>query len=130
MNDLSKKDETKIKAATASKKEASSTNALLQRKLESFLLLYYQAYLKGETVIEPKIRSAFLSVVQQDQDFAFKVRMLQTDYLKVENLELEGIWDETSEELFPKIALVEQPVTAHRKKVISDYKETILDLVN
>ena len=129
MNDLSKKEETQIEETSTSKKEASIASELLQKKLENFLLLYYQAYLKGETTIEPEIRAAFLSIVQQDQDFAFKVRMLQLDYLKLENLELEGEWNEVTEELFPEVATVEQSVDADRKKTLTDYKETILDLL-
>lgn len=130
MNDLSKKEETKIEATGAVRKEASSSNELLQKKLESFLLLYYQAYLKGETGVEPEIRTAFLSLIQQDQDLAFKVRMLQLDYLKLEHIELEGEWDEAKEELFPEIAIIENPIAADRKNTIVAYKETILDLIN
>ncbi len=130
MNDLSKKEETQIEEINASRKEPSSSSELLQKKLENFLLLYYQGYLKGETVIEPEIRAAFLSLVKQDEDFAFKVRMMQLDYLKLENSELEGKWNEATEELFPKVAILEKPVDEHRKKSLTDYKETILGLVN
>ena len=130
MNDLSKKEEIKIEASGAVRKEASSSNELLQKKLESFLLLYYQAYLKGETVVEPEIRTAFLSLIQQDQDLAFKVRMLQLDYLKLEHIELEGEWNDSKEELFPEIAIVEKPISAERKKTLAEYKESILDLIN
>ncbi|MFK7811787.1 MAG: hypothetical protein AB8B59_04785 [Maribacter sp.] len=130
MNDLSKKEETKIEATGAVRKEASSSNELLQNKLESFLLLYYQAYLKGETVVEPEIRAAFLSLIQQDQDLAFKVRMLQLDYLKLEHIELEGEWNDSKEDLFPKIDAIDKPIAAHRKNTIEEYKETILDLIN
>ena len=130
MNDLSKKEETKIEETKASRKEASASNELLQKKLESYLLLYYQAYLKGETVVEPEIGTAFLSLVKQDQDLAFKVRMLQLDYLKLEHIELEGEWNEAKEELFPEIAIIEIPIAADRKNTIVAYKETILDLIN
>lgn len=129
MNDLSKKEETKIEETRASKKEVMASSELLQKKLENFLLLYYQAYLKGETAIEHEIRAAFLGIVKQDEDFAFKVRMMQLDYLKLENSELEGEWNEATEELFPKIAVVEKPVDAPRKKILTNYKETILDLL-
>lgn len=129
MNDLSKKEETKIEETGASRKEASSSSELLQQKLENFLLLYYQAYLKGETVIEPGIRTAFFNLIQQDQDFTFKVRMLQLDYLKLENIELEGEWDEATEELFPKIDALKKPIDAHRTKTLMDYRETILQLL-
>ena len=129
MNDLSKKEETKIEATGAVRKEASMANELLQKKLESFLLLYYQAYLKGETAIEPEIRTAFFNLIQQDQDLAFKVRMLQLDYLKLEHIELEGEWNDAKEELFPKIDAIDKPIAADRKNTIDGYKETVLDLL-
>jgi hypothetical protein len=130
MNDLSKKEKTKIEATGAVRKVASSSNELLQKKLESFLLLYYQAYLKGETAIEPEIRTAFFNLIQEDQDLAFKVRMLQLDYLKLEHIELEGEWKEVKEELFPEIAIIKNPIAADRKNTLTEYKETILDLIN
>lgn len=129
MNDLSKKEETKIEETGAVRKEASLANELLQKKLESFLLLYYQAYLKGETLIEPKIRTAFLNLIRQDQDLAFKVRMLQLDYLKLKHIQLEGEWNEAKEELFPKMDAIDKPIDVHRKNIIAKYKEAILELL-
>lgn len=131
MNDLSKKEETRIEERKASGKEvvASGELELLQKKLQNYLLLYYQAYLKGETVIESEIRLAFLSLVKQDEDLAFKVRMMQLDYLKLEDIELEGEWNETTEELFPKVTVIEKPIDVHRSKTLTDYKETILELL-
>ena len=129
MNDLSKKEETQIEETKASGKEVVASSELLQKKLQNFLLLYYQAYLKGETAVEPEIRSTFLNLVKQDQDFAFKVRMMQLDYLKLENSQLEGKWNEATEELFPKVEVTEQPITEERKNTLSDYRETILELV-
>lgn len=127
MNDLSKKEETRIEERKASGKEVVASSELLQKKLQNYLLLYYQAYLKGETVIESEIRSAFLSLVKQDEDLAFKVRMMQLDYLKLEDSELEGEWNEDKEELFPDV--VEQPIDAQRKNTLTEYKETILNLL-
>lgn len=129
MNDLSKKEEKQIEETKASGKEVVASSELLQKKLQNFLLLYYQAYLKGETAVEPEIRSTFLNLVKQDQDFAFKVRMMQLDYLKLENSELEGEWNEATEELFPKVEVTEQPITEERKSTLTDYRETILELV-
>ncbi|MFS4492670.1 hypothetical protein [Maribacter sp. 2308TA10-17] len=129
MNDISKKEEMQIEEMKASRKEASSASELMQKKLQNFLLLYYQGYLKGEIAIEPKIRAVFLQLVKQDEDFVFKVRMMQLDYLNLKNRDLEGEWNEDNEELFPKIAILEKPVDVHRKKTLADYKETILDLI-
>ncbi len=130
MNDLSKKEEIKIEETKASGKEVTATSELLQKKLENFLLLLYQGYLKGEIPIEPEIRVAFLNLVKQDPDFAFKVRMLQLDYLQLENSELEGMWNEATEELFPKVTIAEQPVDEQRKKTLTEYKGTIHELLN
>lgn len=129
MNDLSNKEETKIEKTGTVRKEASPSNELLQKKLESFLLLYYQAYLKGETSIEPEISAAFLKLIQHDQDLAFKVRLLQLDYLKLEHIELEGKWNEAKEELFPKIDAIDKSIAKDRKNSLVAYKETILDLL-
>lgn len=116
MNDLSKKKERRIEETKASKKEGSGSNGLLQKKLENFLLLFYQGYLKGETTVDSEIRSAFLSLVKQDEELAFKARMMQLDYLKLENLELEGRWNEATEELFPDIDFLEKPIDESRKR--------------
>jgi hypothetical protein len=56
--------------------------------------------------------------------------MLQLDYQKLEHHELEGEWNEAKEELFPEIAIIEKPIAAHRKNTLTEYKETILDLIN
>lgn len=125
MNDLSKKEEIHIEE----KAKASPSNSLLQKKLESYLLLLYQGYLKGETDIEPEIRGAFLSSVKQDEDLALKVRMLQLDLLNLKDIALEGEWNEGNEELFPKVTIVETRVVASRKKQLVNYKETILEIV-
>ncbi|TMM59058.1 hypothetical protein FEE95_06385 [Maribacter algarum] len=128
MNDLSKK-EVQIGEIKARNKEVSASSDVFQKKLENLLILYYQGYLKGETEIEPEIRTTFLHLVKQDEEFAFKVRMLQLDYLKLENSELEGEWNEATEELFPKTAILEKPVDVHREKTLTDYKETIFELL-
>ena len=129
MNDLSKKEEMQIEETSASRKEASASSELLQKKLVNFLLLYYQGYLKGEIAIEPEIRAALLSLIKQDQDFAFKVRMMQLDYLKLENRKLEGEWNEDEEELFPEVEVVEQTINEERKSILTNYRETIIELL-
>ena len=129
MNDLSDKEETQIEVKD-SKKETSASSELLQKKLESYLLLYYQAYLKRETSIEPAIRLAFLNSVKQDEALAFKVRMLQLDYLNLENVELEGTWDEKEETLFPlQEAETLKQISDERKKTLVSYQETIAQLL-
>ena len=129
MNDLSKKEETKIEKTGVSKKKASGSNELLHKKLENFLLLYYQAYLKGETAIESEIRAAFLSLVKKDEDFALKVRMLQLDYLYLENVDMEGAWDEATEELFPEVEVVDKPLDEARENTLIVYKKKVFELL-
>ncbi|MEP3210746.1 MAG: hypothetical protein ABJN95_16205 [Maribacter sp.] len=125
MNDLSKKE-----ATPKEDKATTKENSLLQKKLESYLLLSYQAYLKGETVLAPEIRTAFLSRVKQNEELAFKVRMLQLDYLHLENLVLEGPWDELTELLFPKIEALDKPLEEGRQHTLDEYSDTILALLN
>lgn len=125
MNDLSKKEATPIE-----EKATPSANALLQKKLESYLLLSYQAYLKGETAIAPEIRTAFLSLVKQDKELALKVRMLQLDFLHLENLALEGPWNEATEVLFPKVEALDKPLDEGRQNTLNEYRDTILELLN
>jgi len=124
MNDLSKKEEIHIK-----EKATATTSALLQKKLESYLLLLYQGYLKGETDIDSEIRTHFLSSVKQNEELALKVRMLQLDYLHLENVELEGEWDETTEKLFPEVEAVDKPLDEAREKMLIEYKESIVELL-
>ena len=126
MNDLSKKEETQLEE----KAKASSSSTLLRKRLESYLLLLYQGYLKGETDMAPEIRSVFLNFVKQDEALAFKVRMLQLDYLNLEHVELEGAWNETTETLFPEVEAVDKPLVAEREKILSEYKEIILEMLN
>jgi len=125
MNDLSKKQEIHIEE----KAKISPSNTLLKKKLESVLLLVYQGYLRGETDIETETRAAFLNLVKQDEEFALKIRMLQLDLLSLENVELEGEWNEFKDILFPIIEGASEPVAEARKKQLTDYKETISDLL-
>ena len=78
----------------------------------------------------PEIRSVFLNFVKQDEALAFKVRMLQLDYLNLEHVELEGAWNETTETLFPEVEAVDKPLVAEREKILSEYKEIILEMLN
>jgi len=129
MNELSKKEDAQIEGTNSLQKEAASSQGVLQKKLENFLVLLYQKYLKGETTIEPQIQSAFLSLVQKNEDLAIKVRMMQLDYLKLENVSLEGKWNTAKEKLFPAIDFVEKPLDARREKIITNYKETIFKIL-
>lgn len=125
MNDLSKKEERHIE-----EKVTSVANVLLQKKLETYLLLLYQGYLKAETALAPEIRAAFLNLVKQDEALALKVRMLQLDYLHLEDVVLEGAWDTANEKLFPRQDLETlKEISDAREKTLASYREEILQLL-
>ena len=102
---------------------------LYHKKLDAHLSLLYQAYLKKETLVEAEIKTALLGRVKQDEDFAFKIRMMQLDYLKLENKVLEGEWNETTDVLFPIIEVASELTDENRKKILIGYKETIFELL-
>jgi len=129
MNDLSKKTEEEVSRAIPSGNDEHASEEHYGKKLDAYLLLIYQAYLKKETQLEPKIKTTLLARVKRDKDFAFKVRMMQLDYLNLKTRELEGEWNEANEVLFPIIQAVSKPVDEYRKKIITSYKETIIDLL-
>jgi len=129
MNDLSKKTEEEISKAIPSGKVEHPSEEQLLKKLDAYLLLIYQAYLKKETQLEPETKTALLNSVKQDEDFALKVRMMQLDYLNFENIELEGEWNEAKEVLFPIIDATLSSLDEHRRKTIAGYKEIISDLL-
>jgi len=83
MNDLSKKTEEEVSRAIPSGNDEHASEEHYGKKLDAYLLLIYQAYLKKETQLEPKIKTTLLARVKRDKDFAFKVRMMQLDYLNL-----------------------------------------------
>lgn len=130
MNDLSKKREEEISGETSSGKDTQASGQGYYKKLSSYLLLIYQAYLKKETQLEPQIKASLFRMVKLNQDFPLKIRMLQMDYLHPENEISAGEWDETKEILFPWEDLeIPLSLSEERGKTIDNYKETIIELL-
>ncbi|MEX0287605.1 MAG: hypothetical protein AB3N14_00705 [Flavobacteriaceae bacterium] len=107
-----------------------STSELFYKKLTSHLLLLYQCYLKGETILEPEIKMAIWRMMKFDEKFPIKIRMVQQDYLNADVLDLEAEWDDVKEVLFPKDPLkLEKPLNKKQKEIIREYKDTVNELL-
>lgn len=130
MNDLSRKKEEEISGVISSGKGAKASGEAYYKKLSSYLLLIYQAYLKKETQLEPEIKASLFRMIKLNQDFPLKIRMVQMDYLNPENEISAGEWDEKKENLFPWEGLETLlSLPKDREKTIAGYKETILQLL-
>lgn len=100
------------------------------KKLGAYLLLLYQAYLKKETRLEPETKAALLRMVQFDQDYAAKIRMMQLDQLNKEFPMLDAVWDEARDILFPiEESEILVPVSDTREKTIVAYKAAVSTLL-
>lgn len=129
MNDLSKKKEEELSGAIPSGSHSFASEEHYYKKLDAYLLLVYQAYLKKETQVEAETKTALRVRVKQDPELALKVRMMQLDYLAIEPLEMDGEWNEASDVLFPEIEASSKAIDEARKMIIADYKETISTLL-
>ena len=130
MNDLSKKTEEEISGIISSGNGKQALEHGYYKKLEAYLLLLYQAYLKKETQLEPEIKSSLFRLVKLNQDFPPKIRMLQMEYLNPENEIAEGEWDESKEVLFPwEDSETKSSLSEARENTITAYKETIMQLL-
>lgn len=102
----------------------------LVKKLEALLILLYQAYLKGETDLEPEIKSSLFRRVNFSREFALKIRMIQSDYLDTGRENVQEEWNNEVDQLFPS----EDPVaktapTKSRQETIANYKAMVLKLL-
>jgi len=121
MNDLHEKKENDIDG---------SETQLRYKKLSANLLLLYQAYLQKETTLEPEIKASLWRMVQFQEDFPMKIRMMQLDYLSFETDNFDGKWDKIKDSLFPiKDAQLLDSLSAERKKQIQEYKAVVLELL-
>ncbi len=100
------------------------------RKLQAYLLLLYQSYLKNEATLEPDIRMAIWRMLRFDQEFLAKIQMAQQFYLSADNVKLDDDWDEVKERLFPyKSNEIEEAVGIKTEKLIAGYKEVVSELL-
>ena len=136
MNDLDKKQESNHSAyftpgAIPHGIDKLTTSQLFYKKLSAYLLLLYQSYLKGETILEPEIKMALWRMIKFNEEFPTKIRMTQLDYLNVEVAHLDADWDEAKDILFPKEeTLPQKPIKPEREKTIKGYKEAVAELLD
>ena len=107
-----------------------ASEEIFYKKLGAYLLLLYQAYLKKETRLEPETKAALLRMVQFEQDYAVKIRMMQLDQLNKEFPMLDVAWDEARDILFPiQESEMLVPVSDALEKTIGSYKEAVAALL-
>ena len=135
MNDLDKKNTTDFMGYHSPEDiprelDKPSTSELFYKKLMTYLLLLYQSYLKGETVLEPKIKMAIWRMLKFDKEFPIKIKMAQQEYLTTDALDLEADWDDVKEVLFPGEKLqAKKPLEKEKEDIIKEYKETVTQLL-
>ncbi len=135
MNKLQKKREVEKNSAVVPKilsqqLEMLSTSELHYKKLSAFLLLLYQAFLRGETSLEPDIKLALWRLILLNTDFRAKVRMAHLDYFQSDISNLAAPWEEVKETLFSKqLAFDTNTLSEEKNNLIKEYKETIADLL-
>jgi|GEM_PF-5883834 len=121
MNDLHEKKENDIR---------DSETQLRYKKLSVNLLLLYQAYLQKEALLEPEIKASLWRMVQFQEGFPMKIRMMQLDYLSFETDTIAGEWDAVKDSLFPiKDDEVLDSLSAERKRKIQEYRDEIFSLL-
>lgn len=130
MNDLHEKKENDFDGFGKAEKNRYEETRLFYKKLGAYLVLLYQAYLQNETLLEPEIKAAFWRMVQLQEEFPLKIRMMQLELLNYETDNFDGPWDEVKDSLFPiKDFELLDSLTAEREKQIQKYKDDIFELL-
>lgn len=130
MNDLHEKKENDFNGSETTENNPYAETQLFYKKLSAYLLLLYQAYLQKETLLEPEIKSAFWRMVQFQEDFPMKIRMMQLEYLSFETDNFDGKWNKVKDSLFPiKDHELLDSLSAERSTQIQEYKEAIFELL-
>ena len=136
MNDLSKEREAILKTiqegGNSRHTEATSAQIPLHyRKLQMYLLLLYQAYLRAEVELEPALKMALWRMVQFNEGFRQKVEQTQFDILQKRPDAIPTDWELAKEVLFPIAASVTTtPIAASKEKILTEYKETANQLLD
>lgn len=108
-----------------------STSELYYKKLGANLLLLYQFYLRQETLLEPEIKMALWRMIQLNEDFREKIRLLHLDYLEKDTVNLDAGWEDVKAFLFP---MKEEPEAIthdiERDHRIVEYKEAVSELLS
>ena len=130
MNDLREKNEEDQNGAEMTGADPRETSQMYYKKLEAYLLLLYQAFLKKEALLEPEIKAAIWRRVQLQEDFPIKIRMLQLELLSYETDNFDGEWNQVKDSLFPvKDDKVLDSVPEERSTQIQEYKNVVFELL-
>jgi len=119
-------------AKTVVKKDETGTNTSDKstvEKLDLYLLLLYQRYLKGETLLDPKIQMAIWRRVKLGKDFPDKIRLAQLQCLGFTSDQFDVPWNVAKEKLFPAMDIETAPLSKDAEKLIQEYKEETLRLL-
>ncbi len=129
MNDLSKEREAILKniqeGSNARPREAAGVETPLHyRKLQTYLLLLYQAYLRAETALEPALKMGVWRMVQLDEGFRLKIEQTQFDILKKRSDTIVSDWEQAKDVLFPlEISETAVQGTTSKENIFGEYKE-------
>jgi len=130
MNDLREKNDEDQDGAEMTGEDPRETSRLYYKKLEAYLFLIYQAYLKKETLLKPEIKAAIWRMVQLQEDFPVKIRMMQLELLSYETDNFDGEWNQIKDSLFPvKDDEILDSLSAEREGQIQAYKDAIFELL-
>jgi len=100
------------------------------KKVETYLLLLYQAYLRGETRLEPNLQMAVWRKVKLHADFPTKIRLAQLQCLEISSDDIDAPWDIAKEKLFPEKDInFNVVVPKEQENIIKGYKEKIKTLL-
>lgn len=128
MNDLDKN--SKLIPRKNNNSEQASSDITPGKKLEHYLILLYQAYFKGETDLEPEIKASIFRRVNLDQEFALKIRMIQSDYIDNGHKNFQGEWNIELDILFPAVEPKKvKSLSIKREDAIHAYKAEVLKLL-
>lgn len=115
---------------TAADTGDSADQMTLAKKLEALLLLLYQAFLKGETDLDPEIKASIFRRVDFSREFALKVRMIQSDYFDTGRKNTREEWNHEVDVLFPsEVPTTTTVPTIARQESIANYKAMVLKLL-
>ena len=130
MDDLGEKNGNDFDGTEAVGRSMHDATPMRYQKLSANLMLLYQAYLQKETLLEPEIKATFWRMVQFQEGFPMKIRMMQLELLSYETDNFDGEWDAVKDNLFPlkdEGALVS--LSAKREEQLQEYKEVIFQLL-
>ncbi len=129
MNDFSKEREAILKTIQEGSDSqgvaaTSKETPLHYRKLQTYLLLLYQAYLRTEIDLEPTLKMALWRMVQFGEGFREKIEQTQFDILQKRPDRITEDWEQAKEVLFPLAApTTAKQLATSKENILKEYKE-------